>query len=684
MSAFQANGFFYFKKLSELCSQLFLKIFMLKKYFNFILFALIISVLPLSAQTLTLEDLIPGGKNFANFRPKMPQKLQWNGDDLIYYKDGSFYSLETNNKCDTEVGKPTQVFSYPKNAKNQDDGAYTVKNNLFFNEKAITNNADTNIVSGQIVSRNEFGIEKGTFWSPKRTYLAFYQKDESNVGVYPLVDVSAREAMLKNIKYPMAGMSSEIVSVGIYNTLTESVLYLNTGEKDDHYITNLAWSEDEKTIYMAELNREQNDCKLNAYDAETGNFIKTLFEEKNEKYVEPLHPIIFLKNNPKQFLWQSRRDGYNHFYLYNTDGQLIRQITKGAWEVTDFVGFDQTGNKLIYTSKEQSPLENHIYSIDIKTFKKQKLSKEKGVHSAKLSPNGTRLADIYSSQYVAGKVAITELKTNTTKIVYTAENPFQNYQMPQTSLGSLKAADGKTDLYYRLTKPLDFDSTKYYPTIIYVYGGPHSQMVDNSWMAGVRGWDIFMAEKGYIIFTLDNRGTSNRGLAFENATFRHLGEIETADQMEGVKFLKSLSYVDTTKIGVHGWSFGGFITLNLMLRHPNTIKVGVAGGAVTDWKYYEVMYGERYMDTPQENADGYKNANMIDRAGDLKGHLLLICGDNDNTVVMQQSLLFLKSAIKNGTHPDFFVYPGQEHNMVGRDRVHLHEHITRYFDDWFK
>jgi dipeptidyl-peptidase-4 len=661
---------------------------MLKKYFKITFFALIFNVFQLSAQTLTLEDLIPGGTNYANFRPQMPKNLHWQDDKLICTDDHIYWTnLETNEKKTDDYY--TETVCLPNNAKNIDGRAYTLKNNLYlliYCEKqiAITNNADTNIVSGQTVSRNEFGIEKGTFWSPDRTYLAFYQKDESNVGVYPLVDVSAREAALKNIKYPMAGMGSEIVSVGIYNTLTDSIIFLKTGEKDDHYITNLAWSPDEKTIYVAELNREQNDCKLNAYDVATGNFIKTIFEEKNEKYVEPQNPIIFLKNNPKQFLWLSRRNGYNHFYLYNINGQLIRQITKGEWEVTGFVGFDSSGEKLIYTSKEQSPLENHIYSIDIKTLNKQKLSKEQGVHYAILNPLGTRLADIYNSQFVAGKVAITEINTNKTKIVFIAENPFKNYRLPETALGSIKAADGTTDLYYRITKPLDFDSTKRYPLVIYIYGGPHSQMVENSWLGGARGWDIFMAEKGYIVFTLDNRGTSNRGLAFENATFRQLGKIETEDQMAGVKFLKSLPYVDSTKIGVHGWSFGGFMTLNLMLRHIEVFKVGVAGGPVTDWKYYEVMYGERYMDTPQENPDGYKDTSMIDRAGELKGRLMLICGDEDNTVVMQQSLLFLKSAIKNGTHPDFFVYPAQEHNMTGRDRVHLHEHITRYFDDFLK
>ncbi|MDR2823880.1 MAG: DPP IV N-terminal domain-containing protein [Prevotellaceae bacterium] len=653
---------------------------MLKKTF-FVFNLLILSVFQIFAQTLTLEDLIPGGKNYSNFRPQMPQQLHWQGEDLIYLKNGKETSLISGKSV---IPSPSPMTNYAADAKNIDGQAFTIKNNLFYNFEEVAVLSDTNIVSGQAVSRNEFGISKGTFWSPSGTYLAFYQKDESKVGNYPLVDISAREGALKNIKYPMAGMPSEIVSVGVYNTLTNSTIYLKTGERDEKYLTNLAWSPNETIIYIAEVNRAQNVCKLNSYDAQTGNFIETLFTEVHTKYVEPLHPIVFLKNNPEQFIWQSRRDGYNHFYLYNTNGQLVKQITKGNFEVTEFVGFSEQGDKIVYVSKEQSPLENHIYSIEIQTLKKKKLSVEAGVHYAQLSPSGKQILDIYSSQNNAGKVAVIQVNKGTSKIFFAAKNPFENIKLPEIELGSFKTADGAADLYCRLVKPLDFDSAKHYPVIIYVYGGPHSQMVENSWLAGVRGWDIFMAEKGYVVFTLDNRGTSNRGLDFENSTFRHLGEVESQDQMTGVKFLKSLSYVDSTKIGIHGWSFGGFMTLNLMLRHPETFKVGVAGGPVTDWKYYEVMYGERYMDTPQENPDGYRESSMLLRAKDLKGRLMLIHGDEDPTVVMQQSLLFLKAAIKSNTHPDFFVYPGHGHNMSGHDRVHLHEHITRYFDDWLK
>ena len=254
--------------------------------------------------------------------------------------------------------------------------------------------------------------------------------------------------------------------------------------------------------------------------------------------------------------------------------------------------------------------------------------------------------------------------------------------MPQIETGSIKASDGQTDLYYRLIKPADFDPAKKYPTIIYVYGGPHAHLVDNGWMNGARGWDLYMANQGYILFSLDNRGSQNRGFDFESSTFRQLGVLETEDQVEGIKFLKSQTFVDSERIGVHGWSFGGHMTISMLLRHPDLVKVGVAGGPVVNWAYYEIMYGERYMDTPQTNPEGYEKTNLCNLAPQLKGHLLLIHDDHDSTCVPQHTLSFIQACIKARTYPDLFIYPNHKHNVRGRDRVHLHHKITQYFKDY--
>ena len=251
-------------------------------------------------------------------------------------------------------------------------------------------------------------------------------------------------------------------------------------------------------------------------------------------------------------------------------------------------------------------------------------------------------------------------------------------------MGTIKAADGVTDLYYRLILPPGFDETKKYPAVVYVYGGPHAHNIDATRHWGARGWDIWMAQNGYVMFCLDNRGSEHRGLAFEQATFRNLGTEEMKDQLKGVEFLKSLPYVDAERLGVHGWSFGGFMTTSLMTTYPDVFKVGVAGGPVIDWKFYEVMYGERYMETPQTNPEGYRNASCLNKAGNLKGRLLIVYGGNDPVCVPQHTLSFIRACIDADTYPDLFTYPGDEHNMMGTDRVHLHKLITRYFDDHLK
>jgi dipeptidyl-peptidase-4 len=482
----------------------------------------------------------------------------------------------------------------------------------------------------------------------------------------------------------MAGMKSHQVTVGVFNPDTRQTVFLKTGTPKEKYLTNIAWSPDEKYIYIAELNRGQDTCRLVRYDAVSGKQDAVLFTETHPKYVEPENPPLFLKGTSGDFIWQSKRDGHNHLCLYGFQGNLKKQLTSGDWDVTEVLGFGETGNDLFYLSTEVSPIERHLYRLDMKSGKRVKLSEEEGMHYAQLSQSGKYAIDIYSSQYNSGKAAIIDTKKVKSHVFFTANDPYKGITLPEITIGTLKANDNKTDLYYRIVKPIDFDANKKYPVIVYVYGGPHSQMVNDSWMASVRGWDIYMAEKGYIVFTLDNRGTSYRGIDFENVIHRQLGVVEAQDQMAGIAYLKSLPYVDANRIGVHGWSFGGFMTLNLMLNHSDVFKVGVAGGPVCDWKYYEVMYGERYMDTPKENPEGYAGSSMIDHAGNLKGRLLIIHGDEDPTVVLQNSIMFLKSAIKNGTHPDYFIYPGHGHNMTGRDRVHLHEHITRYFDDFLK
>lgn len=549
--------------------------------------------------------------------------------------------------------------------------AYTIGNDLYVahegdfssmvNPKVTGNQQqEKDVVYGQAVHRNEFGIMKGTFWSPKGTYLAFYRMDQSMVTDYPQVNTTARIAELVPDKYPMAGMTSHKVTVGIYNVKDGKTIYLQAGDPTDRYFTNISWGPDEKSVFVIELNRDQNHAQLVQYDAVSGQKIGVLYEEKHTRYVEPQHPLIFLPWDDSQFIYRTQRDGFNHLYLMDTKTKLKGEwktgkdsedqyceylktipLTEGNWLVQDVLGFNAARKEIIIASTEISPLQTNIFSLNVKNGKRTLIGMEDGTHQAKLSASGTYLIDYFTSNNVPREISILPTTGKKGTTLFTATDPLkENYNLPEITVGTIKAADGETDLYYRLIKPVNFDPNKKYPAIIYVYGGPHAQMIHNTRFYDARGWDLYMAQQGYVMLTVDNRGSDNRGIKFENCTFRHLGTEEMKDQVQGAKFLQSLPYVDADKIGVHGWSFGGFMTTNLMLTYPDIFKVGVAGGPVIDWQFYEVMYGERYMDTPQANPEGYKESNLRLKAGNLKGRLEVIIGGMDPTCVPQHSISF--------------------------------------------
>ena len=565
----------------------------------------------------------------------------------------------------------------------------------------LSQDGSREIVYGQSVHRDEFGISKGTFWSPNGQQLAFYRMDQSMVTDYPQVDIFNRIATYEPDKYPMTGETSHQVTVGILNVQTGKKVYLQTPKgghtaaiPDDGkmsneacYFTNIAWSPDSRIVYMFELNRDQNDCRLVSYDAQTGQRLRELYREQHEKYVEPLNPIVFLPWDATKYIMQSQRDGYNHLYLCNAaDGSILKQLTSGPWVVMELMGFNEKAKSVIIASNEASPIQRNTWAVDVKTGKRTLLDNGRGYHYASLSKGGEWICDRYSEPDVPRviNVSATAGKKRVETNLLTASDPWDGYQVPEFSSGTIKAADGATDLYYRMVKPADFDPARKYPTVVYVYGGPHAHNVDARWHYCSRSWETYMAQKEYILFILDNRGSEDRGREFEQATFRQLGQVETADQMQGVAYLKSLPYVDQDRIGVHGWSFGGYMTITMMTHHPDVFKVGVAGGPVIDWKWYEVMYGERYMDSPQQNPEGYEKCSLMNQAKNLKGKLQIITGYNDATVVPQHCLSFIAKCIEEGTQPDFFVYPGEPHNMRGHQSVHLHERITQYFEDYLK
>ena len=619
------------------------------------------------------------------FVPGTDKVTYINGDNKLCLFDGKKEVEITEEKWD----------EYRGSGKSKDKKRVTFEEgSMYVDGKFVEKGDGYNIVLGESVHRNEFGIDGGLFWSPKESKLAFYRMDQSMVVDYPLVNTKAREAEPKPIKYPMAGMKSHEVTVGVWDVATEKLIYLNT-RKDttvherEMYLTNIAWSPDEKYVFIAKVNREQNHMWLERYDAVSGQLVKVLFEEENPRYVEPCEPMIFTPKGD-QFLWFSMRDGYKHLYLYNLDGTLVKQVTKGEYEVEGFIQFDKKGENIFIYANKDNLVGRGAYRINLKSGQMIALTPAEGTHSIVLNEAGDCFVDIYSSVNTPARAIWSKVKYSKNSFqqksheFYTSENPLKDYAMPGIKLGTIKAADGKTDLYYRLITPPNMKPGKKYPTLVYVYGGPHSQLVTDSWLAGGNLYFMFLAQQGYVVYTLDNRGTDNRGFEFESCTHRHLGEIEMADQMEGVKFLKSLPYVDQDRMGVEGWSFGGFMTITMKLAHPEVFKVGCAGGPVIDWKWYEIMYGERYMDTPQENPEGYEANSLLNKAKNLEGHLLVIQGAEDNTVVPQHSTEFIERCINNFKQVDYFMYPHHEHNVRGPERNHLYKKMFDYYETFLK
>ena len=635
---------------------------------------------PQDGKVLTMEETILASE-------LSPANLHctWNGNALMVHKDGRWHEYDVKSGEYREY----KASSYPRMT------AFTKGQSLWLrdkagNEKPIAESESPEFTYGQFVSRNEFGIDGGIFWAPDSTKVAFYRKDESKVTSFPLLDITTRTGSLMEIKYPMAGMDSENVQLGIYDITTGSTVYLKTDEFGyDRYLTNISWAPDASLIYVQVLDRSQKHMKLNSYDPATGEKVKTILTEDNDKYVEPLDPLYFVDGAEGMFLYRTaNRDGYRNLYLCDNDGNL-RRLTAVDADV-EYVAND--GRYVYYTSAEVSPVENHLFRIEVRNLKKgvakavfgkpQRLTGEPGWHTIAMSQDCSYFTDSWSSLSIPRVIDLCTADGKTVSNLLTAEDPTMDYAYTEISLGTVKSADGLYDNWYRLIKPKDFDPSKKYPVIVYVYGGPHSQMVQNTYMGLLRRWEMYMAQRGYLVYVQDNRGTQNRGLAFEQAIHGQCGQAEMADQMEGVKMLMDLPYVDKDRIGVHGWSYGGFMTISLITNYPDVFKVGVAGGPVIDWKWYEVMYGERYMDHPDTNPEGYAKTSLINKAKDLKGKLLICQGAVDPVVVWEHSLSFIRECIKNNVQVDYFPYPCAEHNVMGKDRVHLHDKISMYFEDY--
>lgn len=638
-----------------------------------------------SVKEITFQDLNRGVESTRYLAMRFLPAIRWINDKEIlfdYYQKIYRYHIET--------GETHLIMSYNEKAMSQDfdmnqmNLAYTIDNNLLIHFLSgdvynVTNHKNKDVSAGLAIHRLEFGISKGTFWSPKGNKLAFYEMDESMVTDYALLDYTETPAKINTVKYPMAGQASHIPKVGVFDLETKKTIYLETGEPAERYLTNLTWSPDEQFIFLAELNRDQNHLWLKKYDAKSGKLVQTLFEETHEKYVEPEHGPIFIPNGTGQFLWFSERDGFNHLYHYAPSGKLIRQITSGKFDVSEFLGFDER-YQFCYVAIFNPAVDVHGARVSLKNGKMEVFTKTPGVHQLVQSEDKRYFMDAFSNLETPNQIDVYDATGKFLQTIFKADNPLKDKVIGTAEIFTIPAHDG-TPLYARLIKPSNFDATKKYPVFVYVYGGPHAQLVTNSWLGGASLWMYHLAEQGYLVFTLDNRGSAHRGLDFEQVIHRQLGTVEIQDQLRGVEHLKKFPFVDADRMAVHGWSYGGFMATSLMLRTPGVFKIGIAGGPVTDWKYYEVMYGERYMDTPETNKEGYETADLKQYVSNLKGKLLLIHGTYDDVVVMQHNMSLITAFVNAGVQVDFFAYPGHAHNVRGKDRLHLIEKVVNYVLD---
>ncbi len=563
-----------------------------------------------------------------------------------------------------------------------------------FKAPVLPSSSNPEVTYGKVPSRNEFGINRGWFPSPDGALLAVYRVDETQVGSFPLLDIKPRAGSLKSIKYPMNGMPSEHVSLCVCDTLGNILNTLDVTDFDEErYLAGVTWTPDSKGIMVQVVNRPQHEMHLNLYDASDGSFVRTILEERNDAWIEPQDGVWFVKGTELFIYRTDNRDGYRQLYLCDMNGG-IRRLTQCDADVA-YVAND--GNYLYYTSAEVSPVENHLFRIRLqysggkqgmnqlgkyKLGKPERLTKDSGWHTVSMSPDCSRFIDTWTSVGVPGRIALRKANGKVERQLSEAMNPLYDINYVTVSMGTVPSADPSLVNYYRLVRPADFDASRKYPLIVYVYGGPHSQMVGDRWLGGIRYWELLMAQKGYAVYVQDNRGTQNRGAAFEKAINRRCGEVECADQIAGIQQLIDEGWVDESRIGVCGWSYGGFMTLTLATKHPELFKAAACGGPVVDWKWYEVMYGERYMDTPETNPEGFAATSLVDKAPLIKSRLLICQGMEDGTVLPINSLSFMQSCVENNVLADYFPYPRSEHNVTGPWREQLYLKWTDFFVNW--
>jgi dipeptidyl-peptidase-4 len=594
------------------------------------------------------------------------------------------YNIEKNTLTIIGDGAKQRLASFSADNKKL---AYVRDNNIYIyyiddkKEIQITKDGKHNeIINGapDWVYEEEFGFARGFYWSPDGNRLAYMKFDESKVKEWNMTMYGDLYPEQYKFKYPKAGEDNSILTVHVYDLENEKTTTMDVGEETDQYIPRIKWTTDADKLCIMRLNRLQNKLDLLLANANDGNS-QVIYKEENKYYVEVSDNLIFLENN-EGFLWTSEKDGYNHIYQFDMNGNLVKQITKGNWDVVSFKGFDEKNKVIYYIAAEKSPTQRELYSINLDGSGKKLLSENEGTNDAKFSSTFDYYINYFSSanrpnlitMHTKDGKKIRDLETNEELI-----KKMEAYNFQEKEFFDFKTSQG-VELNGWMIKPYNFDKKKKYPVLMYCYGGPGHNTVNDAWEYNSI-WHQYLANLGYIVVSVDNRGTGWRGEEFKKMTYKELGKYETIDQIEGAKYLQTLKFVDPDRIGIQGWSFGGYLSSLALLKGNDVFKMAIAVAPVTNWRYYDNIYTERYMRTPQENSDGYDQNSPINFVKDLKGAYLIIHGGGDDNVHVQNTMEMVLALNNANKEFDMHIYPNKNHGIYGGyTRYHLFKKMTDF------
>lgn len=611
------------------------------------------------------------------------------GDRIVFTFGGDVFTLDRKSARIQRRTETEGTERYPTFSPDGKRFAFARDNDLYVidleseEEIRLTDTGCDTVLNGVLdwVYMEELftrGNKRAFYWSPDSERLAFLQMQEAPVPEVPIVDWIERQPGLEMQRYPMPGDPNPVVRVGIVRADEGELTWADVDTGDDSYIARLYWLGDSRGVAIEKLNRDQDKLTLMFADAETGR-ISVVYDETDERWVN----VSYLRHyyeKKRQFVWGSERSGHQHLYLYNMDGSLIREITWGDWEVTSLDGVNEGKGRVYFTANKSNLLQRHLYEVSDKGGEVRQITSGEGSHSVTMSPDNKYFIDRYSSERRPTVVSVWNVKGEKLFEIGDRLTPeLANMERPLPEFFKFKSAAG-IEYYCSITKPLGFNRLEKYPVIVYVYGGPHAQVVRRGW-SGSGLWHSFMADKGYIIFSLDTRGSYGRGKKWEDWIWKDLGRYELEDQLAGVEYLSTLPYVDSGRIGIWGWSYGGFMTLMALFKAPDVFAAGVAVAPVTDWQLYDSIYTERYMKRPTDNEEGYDTSSPVGFVDDFQGHLLLMHGDADDNVHAQHSYQLIGKLIDAGKNFDFMVYPKKTHGISGpKARVFLFTKMTEFFD----